>query len=315
MKIALLLLTIDNPLFPNNLYEHINEKVKLYIHAKNKIDNFYKKYLIKNIIPTKWGDFSLIDATINLLESSYNECDYFYLISGDSYIMKEPEIYDYSCFEVFKEYYFEKEREFKIFKTSQWFGLNKKDAEIIIKTRKKYKDFFLKNLNPVKNGAYDENYILSVLNKENINYNYMIKKVMYVKWLSNVITKHPIIFNKMTESDKYLSRNSLFIRKCLESFEITESKKRDVLYIFYIGTITLQEDILKLDLKNIDYAVITSIEIKDIKEEILKNTYYVIPIIWKFYKETKESLGKDIMISVWNKVIFYEEKTKYILYK
>ena len=75
MKIALLLLTIDNPYFTDNLKEYLNENIKLYIHAKfpEKIDNEFKKYLIKNQIETKWGDLSLVKASINLLEESYDD--------------------------------------------------------------------------------------------------------------------------------------------------------------------------------------------------------------------------------------------------
>lgn len=300
MKIALLLLTIENPYFTDNLKNFINDNVKLYIHAKfpDKIDPFFKKYLIKNQIDTKWGDMSLVNASINLLEESFYDCDYFYLFSGDTYIINQPEIFDLSCFDLMKEYN-------GIYKTSQWWGLNKKDAKTIIDTRNKYKNYFT----DIKlNGAYDENYFLTVLNKEINDYKYNLKRVMYVKWLDNVITKHPIIFNKLTECDIYLSRNSFFIRKTLDTFKNEKIKTKDIIHIFYIGSETLQNEILKMDLNNIDYAIITSIDIDKINKIILKNTFYIIPIIWKFYQETKKSLQKDIILSIWKKIIFYPEK-------
>ncbi len=300
MKIALLLLTIDNPNFPDNLKKYLNENTKLYIHAKypEKLDSFFNKNIIKNLIETKWGDLSLVNASINLLEESYKDCDYFYLISGDTYIINQLEIFDLSCFDLMKEYN-------GIYKTSQWWGLNKKDAKIIIDTRNKYKNYF----NNIKlNGAYDENYFLTILNREVDNYKYNLKRVMYVKWLDNVISKHPIIFNKLTECDIYLSRNSFFIRKCLKTFRFEKVSTKQKLHIFYIGSETNQNEILKVDLKNIDYAIITSIEIDKINNEILNNTFYIIPIIWKFYEETKKSLGKDIILSVWDKIVFYPEK-------
>lgn len=302
MKIGILLLTIDNPYFPNNLKDILDKNTKLYIHAKypDKLDNFFKSHLIKNLIETKWGDMSLVNATLNLLEEAYEECDYFYLISGDTYIINKPEIFDLSCFDYMKEYN-------KIYKTSQWWGLNKEDTKILIKTRDKYKDYF-KNIK--LNGAFDENYFLTVLNKEIINYKYNLKKVMYVKWLDNVIAKHPVIFNKLTECDIYLSRNSFFIRKCLTTFEHKKVQPKNKLHIFYIGSETNQDEILKVDLINIDYAIITSIEINKINSKILENTFYLIPIIWKFYEETKKSLKTDIILSSWDKVIFYPEKFK-----
>jgi len=304
MKIALLLLTIENPYFTDNLKNFINDNVKLYIHAKfpDKIDPFFKKYLIKNQIDTKWGDMSLVNASINLLEESFYDCDYFYLFSGDTYIINQPEIFDLSCFDLMKEYN-------GIYKTSQWWGLNKKDAKTIIDTRNKYKNYFT----DIKlNGAYDENYFLTVLNKEINDYKYNLKRVMYVKWLDNVITKHPIIFNKPTECDIYLSRNSFFIRKCLKTFENKKVSTKEKLHIFYIGSETNQKEILKMNLINIDYAFITSIEIDNIEKTILNNTFYIFPIIWKFYEDTKKSLQKDIILSSWDKVIFYPEKFKKI---
>jgi broad specificity phosphatase PhoE len=302
MKIGILLLTIENPFFPDNLKEYLNENTKLYIHAKypDKIDSYFKKYLIKKLVDTKWGDMSLVSATLNLLEDAYNECNYFYLISGDTYIINKPEIFDLSCFDFMKEYN-------GIYKSSQWWGLNKQDAKILINTRNKYKDYF-KNIK--LDGAYDENYFLTVLNKQVKNYKYTMKRVMYVKWLDNVIAKHPIIFNKLTECNIYLSRNSFFIRKSLKTFKNEKVSTREKLHIFYIGSETNQNEILKMDLKNIDYVLITSIEIDKIDENIIKNTFYIMPIIWKFYEETKKSLEKDIILSSWNKILFYPEKFK-----
>jgi hypothetical protein len=304
MKIALLLLTIDNPFFIDNIKEYLNENTKLYIHAKNpnNLDSYFKKYLIKNLIETAWGDMSLVYATINLLEASIEDCDYFYLISGDTYINKTPEIFDLSCFDLLKEY--NVKTSIPIYKTSQWYGLNKQDAMTIIKTKNKYKNIFYK----VKlDGAYDENYFLTVLHREKHNYKYNIKKVMYVKWLDNVISKHPFIFNKLTECDLYLCRNSFFIRKCIDTFKINKTETQDNLYIFYIGSETNQDEITKVELNKIDYIIITSLDTNKIKKDILKNTFYIIPIIWKFYEETKTSLTKDIIVSPWNKIIFFPE--------
>ena len=312
MKIALLLLTIDNPFFPDNIKDFLHENTKLYIHAKNpdNLDAYFKKYLIKKLIETKWGDMSLVNATVNMLEEAYEDCDYFYLISGDTFIMNKPEAFDLSCFDFLKKYdNTDKTLHKTLHKTSQWWGLNKQDAKIIINTRNKYKNYF----NNIKiDGAYDENYFLTVLNKEVINYKYNLKKVMYVKWLDNVIAKHPFIFNKLTECDLYLSRNSFFVRKCLTAFELKKTIVRDKLHIFYIGSETNQDEILKVDLKNIDYVIITSIDTNKINDKILNSSFYIIPIIWKFYEDTKKSLKHDIILSSWNMVFFYPEKYKFI---
>lgn len=306
MKIGILLLTIDNPSFPENIKQYLKKNIKLYIHAKypEKIEYFFQKYLIKNLIETKWGDMSLVNATLNLLEEAFYDCDYFYLISGDTYIINKPEIFDLSCFDFIKEYN-------NIYKSSQWWGLNKTDANILIKTRHKYINYF----HSVKlNGAFDENYFLTVLNREVNKYKYNLKKVMYVKWIDNVIAKHPFIFNKLTEYDLYLSRNSFFIRKCLNTFKLKKSLLDEKIHIFYIGSNTIQEEILKVDLQNIDYIIITSLEINKINNKILNNTFYIIPIIWKFYKNVKLSLKTDMIMSQWKKLIFYPENFLFSLF-
>jgi hypothetical protein len=305
-RIGLLILTYENPLFPDNIIKYTEDyNINLYIHPKSpdKVNNYFKKSIIKNLVPTKWGDMSLVTATINLLEAAYKECDYFYLISGDTFIINKMDIFDLSCFDFIKKY-----NEF--YKTSQWWGLNKKDAEVIIKTKNKYLNYFInKNIN----GAYDENYFLTVLYKENSDYKYILKNIMYVKWIDNVISKHPFVFNKLTINDMYLSRNSFFIRKCLYSFKYKKHIANKNLFIFYIGTETKQNDILKINFTNSDYIIITAIDINTIHNDILKNTYYIIPIIWKFYNETVKSLSKDITISSWENIIFFPEIFDYTL--
>jgi len=304
MKIGILLLTLDNPNFPDNIKENLNKNIKLYIHAKypDKLDSFFKKYLIKKLVDTKWGDMSLVNASINLLEESYNDCDYFYLISGDTYIINKPEIFDLSCFDFLKEYN-------GIYKTSQWWGLNKKDAKVIIDTRNKYKNYFI----DIKlNGAYDENYFLTILNKEVNNYKYNLKRVMYVKWLDGVIAKHPFIFNKLTINNIYVLNDSFFIRKCSLTFKYKKNDTKDTLYIFYIGSETNQDEILSFDLSNNDYLIIASIDTNMINEQILKNAFYIIPIIWKFFDNTVQSLKNEPILCSWNTLLFFPEKTNYL---
>jgi hypothetical protein len=304
MKIALLLLTTDNPYFISNIQNNLDLNTKLYVHAKflDKLDIFFKNNLIKKLIETKWGDMSLVNASINLLEEAYDECDYFYLISGDTYIINKPESFDLSSFDFYKKYD-------NLYKSSQWWGLNKSDAEIIINTRNKYVNL----LSNVKlDGAYDENYYLTVLNNEINDYKYLNNNVMFVKWVHDVITKHPIIFNKLTINNIYDSQRSFFIRKCLNSFEYKKCKTQQNLYIFYIGTETIQNDILKQDLENINYLIITSIEVNTIDNHILKNAFYIIPIIWKFFENVIQSLIKEPLLCTWAKIVVFSEKINYL---
>ena len=78
-------------------------------------------------------------------------------------------------------------------------------------------------------GAIDENYFLTVLNKEINDYKFLESNVMYVKWLNDVITKHPIIFNKLTINDIYDTHKSFFIRKCSDTFKYIKNNIQKVI--------------------------------------------------------------------------------------
>ena len=136
---------------------------------------------------------------------------------------------------------------------------------------------------------------------------------MYVQWLQYSITKHPFYFNRLLENDydDIHRNNSLFIRKCLPSFNtniIKNSELSDTLYILHIGSDTEQD---KIELTDTDFIIVTSLEISKIDKRLLERCIYVISIIWKFYQESIF----DIIVSMkdrlrlWEKgIVFVPEK-------
>lgn len=56
----------------------------LYIHSKTKRSSVFSKHYIKNPVPTAWGEFSLIEATILMMKEALKDKknEYFTLISG-----------------------------------------------------------------------------------------------------------------------------------------------------------------------------------------------------------------------------------------
>ena len=86
-KIALCFLTYDNLSQPKLWNKFISsEKYNLYIHNKNKFicNEFgFHNHCIENRIATKWGEMSLVKATILLLKQAFLEKDneYFILLS------------------------------------------------------------------------------------------------------------------------------------------------------------------------------------------------------------------------------------------
>jgi hypothetical protein len=77
MTIAFLFLTYDKFTANNNVINNLIKNNNLYIHPKYKdnVDENYKKYIINDIIDTKWCDISLVLATINLLKEAYKNKD------------------------------------------------------------------------------------------------------------------------------------------------------------------------------------------------------------------------------------------------
>jgi len=132
------------------IYDKINKKMckfikkfNIYIHAKyiDKMELEYKKYLINDIIETKWADISIVDATINLLKESYNNINnkFFILLSQDSYPLYNPNIFieklnnilDNSNLSIF---YLIKQNK-KIYKSSQFWILNRNDVKFILENK------------------------------------------------------------------------------------------------------------------------------------------------------------------------------------
>lgn len=88
------------------LCEKLNGHFKIYINFdkkclltetdKSKLNNLNVKYL--NDIDVKWGSWSIVEATINLINLAFNdkEVDYFHLISGQDWPVQEvSRIYNY----------------------------------------------------------------------------------------------------------------------------------------------------------------------------------------------------------------------------
>lgn len=328
MIIGLLLLTYGQPLFASEIKKilnnhHNNFTFKLYIHPKYKddIDDNFKQYIINNLINTSWGDMSLVEASVNLLKSAFDECDYFFLLSGDTYVFNNHDMFKNDITNDVNEdtlsmFDFMKNHD-GLYKSSQWWGLNKHDANIIIKTQYKYKYYFVnKTIKTLMKGAYDEYYFLTVLMKEVKNYKYINKKIIYVKWLQNTITKHPFTFNKITNVDieNINISGSYFIRKCTLNFNNYLYKLleniNDTLLIIYIGSETNQNTIINYlsEIKNIDLAIITSIDVDKLHKKIFDNCYYIIPIIWKFYNNAMLDICDDLLFKQWKQIIFIPEK-------
>jgi len=315
--LAFLYLTYDNP---NKTIDYlIKNGYNIYIHPKTSVDDKYKKYVINDIVETKWGDFSIIKATINLLNEALKNKDnkYFILCSQDSFLLQNKNILNkynekLSLFNFVSSYE-------NLYKTSQWWILNRTDAETILKTEMKYKNIF-NNIN--LEGEPDENYFLTVLKKENKSYKYINRVNIYVRWIKADIVLHPFTFNKLTQYDitDIKSQNCMFIRKTLPTFTINKIKPQNDIYIIFIGTETKFTQLEKYYDK--DYILFNIIPIDKIDKELLNNCLFCCNSLYNLHVDHLQSLLKyeTKYFNQWKNVYYINnfnetKKMKYIYIK
>ena len=189
-NIALLFLTYDNIYF-QNIYNDYFDKCNVYIHPKEpkKIIEQNRKYIISNVVSTEWGKGGIVNATIELLKESYkNENNqWFILLSQDAFpLFSATQLTDFldskkkSMFSVVNT----KTEKFKaslngrdvpLYKSSQWWCINRKDVGLILENYEKFKF-----VGKVQEGAHDEYYFLTLLRGINTKYEFVDFDFMYV---------------------------------------------------------------------------------------------------------------------------------------
>ena len=321
MKFAFLFLTYDNI---NNLEYIIKfvDKDNLYIHPKfsSNINSNLKKYVIKDLVKTEWGEYSIVKASINLLREAYKNPDntHFVLLSSDSYPIYNKKTFiknfnkiaknklNNSCFNFLGKIE-------NFYKTSQWWILSRNDVQVILDTESKY--FKLFQYRKIKSAAIDELYFLTVLMMEYKNYKYTNCNWMYTKWKKYVFSMHPAIINKITDIDlKEIKKNkALFIRKVTDNFDLIPIKYNKMLCIITIGTETNQKNVnifMKENKYKCNFIIFSFINASEIKVE-LDNVVYIYNIQYKFYYNNVLELcinSKELLKKYINGILFITEK-------
>lgn len=226
-KIALCFLTygdLSQPTLWKNFLES-NSNYNIYIHNKYPIENdYFKKYSIKNKIDTKWGDISLVKATLLLFKTAFEdfENEYFILLSDKCIPLYNSDllyqkIYEFnsnivSChkckidirFKNMKNKNFILKDNFK--QQHQWMLLVRNTV-----------DYFLKHdyLNEFGDQVFaiDEHYFINIMREFNIPF--INKKITYVHWDMKIDHQHPKTFENITQDllKEILEKDYLFIRK------------------------------------------------------------------------------------------------------
>jgi hypothetical protein len=244
-KIALCFLTYDNLSKPNLWEKFINDKYNIYIHNKNEFSGIFEKYCIKDKVKTRWGDTSLVKATLCLFKDAFEveENKYFILLSDKCIPLYNPD-------ELYKKIiekndnivssYSPKENGYPTFpnwnigqcnyrfstlKDKKFFDKNtfKKQHQWMVLKRETI-DFFLKNdyTNIFGNrfSIPDEHYFINIMIKFNISF--LNKPITFIdrKNSSNIPYKGaPRIYKKLTNEMimDILKTDALFMRKVVSN--------------------------------------------------------------------------------------------------
>lgn len=309
------LFLVNNDINFSSRYKHFFKNNNIYIHPKypKEVHKDFQKYIIDKLIDTAWGTISIVDATINLLEQAYlnKDNEWFILLSQDSYPLYKQEhfyerftkILNNSQLSIFNY----KEKKGILWKTSQWFILNRKDVKIILENHIKYKKTFKKP----KLDAPDEVFFLSLLNYYVTNYKFINSAVMYDRWIIEIL-KHPIIFNKITLQDIKIikKQNSLFIRKVGTKFTVKPYIPKKNLYILTIGDKTNQEKNYKyMKDNNLDYIIISFLETNKLNKNIVDGAIQIIVIFWSLWLNCISTLITKYksVLEQWNAFIIIPE--------
>ncbi len=191
-KIAFCFLTIDNlnqTMIWNEFFKGNEERYSIYLHPKHpdRVDEPYKKYVIQNLIETRWGNTSLVQATLNLFKTAYeDENNKICVLVSDSCIplfnfdyIYNKLINEHNCSNILSLKYspkIEMEKRYNALKNnnpdfltfqqfkkcSQWCAINRETVKFLIENNylHYYKGMF----------ASDEHYFINLFDKFNISY-------------------------------------------------------------------------------------------------------------------------------------------------
>jgi hypothetical protein len=324
-EFALLFLIYDN-LIHYDRFKPLLESCNTYIHVKEpeKTTQDIQKYFIPNTVETKLGDYSIVAATIELLKASYRNTDnkWFVLLSQDTYPIinsaTDLEQFIYSDSNSSSIFQLIINQDKLIWKTSQWWILNREDVEIILTNYEDFNKYFKDEYKifldtKIKiNAAPDEIYFLTLLKYYDPAYNFKNTPVIYTKWLTHVVQKHPTIFNKLLSTDviEIQKNKPIFIRKTMPSFQNKVSNFKRNVYVFYIGSKTVQDEKYTdyINDENASIILVTSIPLEEVNDQLLLNSIQIFSIDLNFYYECVLNLLDILPIRECESIYFVGEE-------
>jgi hypothetical protein len=266
--------------------------------------------------PTKWGDPSLVEATLSLLKEALKEKHaWFQLISHDAYpLVTYAEMVDFletqtkSMFDLVEE-------DGLVFKTSQWWCLTRADAELLVSHEQAFKAYLKKV--PFGKGAWDELYFLSCLKHANPVYTYTQFKSVYTEWLihgneKGPVQKHPITFGRRLSTDSF--DNSFFVRKTTLAFTDVVYKPKKSLTIQVYGTKSEATQSTPTESEG-DLVLVSMVSNDKIPTTMLSQAIRIYFTFHTYVHETMVEVLKQFPTHLWSEIWIQDEKgvrTRYV---
>ena len=244
-KVAFLNLTL-NSFNQNNVWKNFfdsgdSDSFNLYIHPKENKPSLFSDYYIKNIVPTAWGHFSLVEATIELMKAALEdeENEYFTLVSDSHFPLYDLDTTVELIKKRYKKTTFAKHFSFhtkvksqKVFKEGvkgydfgeynavcQFFVCRRKDAVEFVETFEHWSQFFVKE----KVIFADEFYFWGIAKQLKMDFE-MGQATTFSDWSVRMNEdgqqdRNPRAFEKLSKGmvDTYRGNGYLFVRKIMPS--------------------------------------------------------------------------------------------------
>ena len=219
----------------------VHEKTKTWLKGKpvylNTKEPISKTSYTVLSVPTEWAMRSIVDATLELLRTAYeNQHEWYMLLSHDVYPLVSYESLIQTLDQRGKSmfHWMGQNKIGTEWKTSQWWCMSRQDVGILLNRHMEY-DAYLETCPYQTMAAVDELYFLSCLKFLHPAYTYVEKKTVYVDWLTQGTQKHPVTYGALLEGDLERMKGSFFLRKTTPYFTPTLHAPKNRLVIKLFG--------------------------------------------------------------------------------
>ena len=307
-KISFLFLTYGNIVHEEAVFNVVRDH-NILIHPKypEQVSDRLRPYITRTLVPTTWGEWSIVNATVYMLHQAFQadpSSQWFVLLSGDVFpMMSEPEMCAFLARQTKSIFHQKEEPRDGVWKASQWWILNRRDALKVITKHSHYRP------NPrAFVAAFDEIFFLSLLQSTVPGYSFTNMAPVYCRWLGHTVQKSPATFNRVTDADvRHIRRsNSLFLRKASPGFLPVPKAAANTLVVVYVGTESNTDYGRLLEIPDIDIVVMSAVPLETIPRDLADRALYLHPIIWKFAAESVMNMTVGYF-SMWDRIVFLSE--------